>query len=600
MSKYWPTLRSKGDANGKRLASAFSPLECAVASSDDKEFVGRAGEPMRIARSMPSFDDLAAYICCPAAALVSELQQKTKLDVVWNALAIAPSKLASDYLCIGATVPKARSSRSLVTAKSRALNPTNTARALPKACLRRERILKLKWSYRMRRDDEMKLGLFLVRAGFHEGAWRDPAVPASGGVDVDHYAHLAALAEDAAFHFVFLADNPGVLERDHAHIARVSRNDGFEPITLLSALSSRTQHIGLVATATTTYHQPYHLARMFASLDHLSRGRAAWNIVTSGLKFEAANFGEEELPAHDTRYARAKEFVKVVKGLWDTWEDDAFIRDKQSGIFADTTKLHLLNHRGDYLSVRGPLNIARPPQGYPVLVQAGASDAGIEFAAEVGEVVFTAEPNLENGKRYYAALKEKARALGREDDQVLVMPGIVPIVGKTKQEASEKVRKLQSYTHIEVQLGLAERLLGFVTDLRSIDLDSLVPEILPQTNATQSTQKLLLELAVRRKFTWRQLIRWISEGKGFLVIVGTPDEIADVMVDTFDQRAADGFNVMPATVPGGLKDFIELVVPELRRRKRFRSRYSGRTLRENLGLKRPLNGFTHAGVSNRP
>lgn len=443
----------------------------------------------------------------------------------------------------------------------------------------------------MQRNHGMKLGLFLAQAGYHEAAWRDPNVPEKGGVDVDHYAHLAALAEGAAFHFIFLADSPCVLERDHAHIARVSRNDGFEPITLLSALSSRTQHIGLVATATTTYHQPYHLARMFASLDHLSNGRAAWNIVTSGVKFEAENFGDKELPGHDTRYARAREFVDVVKGLWDSWEDDAFIRNKQSGVFADTTKLHLLDHRGSYLSVKGPLNIARPPQGYPVLVQAGASSAGIAFAAEVGEVIFTSISSLEGGKEFYATLKDKARARGREHDQVLVMPGIVPIVGKTKQEASDKLQILQSYTHIDVQIGLAERLLGLVTDLRTVDLDSLVPEALPLTNFTQSVQKLLLDLAVRQKFTWRQLIRQISDSKSSLMVVGTPGEIASVMVDMFDQRAADGFNIMPTTVPGGLKDFVELVVPELRRRGKFRSGYSGRTLRENLGLKRPLNRF---------
>ncbi|VIO69864.1 LLM class flavin-dependent oxidoreductase [Bradyrhizobium ivorense] len=452
----------------------------------------------------------------------------------------------------------------------------------------------------MRRNDEMKLGVFIVQAGYHDGAWRDPSVPANGGIDIDYYADLAALAERAAFHFIFLADNPSVLDRDMTTIARISRNDAFEPITLLSALSSRTQDIGLVATATTTYHQPYHLARMFASLDHLSRGRAAWNIVTSGNKFEAPNFGEKELPDHDTRYARAREFVEVVKGLWDTWQDDAFIRDKESGIFVDTAKLHLLNHRGNYLSVRGPLNIARSPQGYPVLVQAGASDAGMGFAAELGEVVFTAEPSLEGGKRWYATLKEKARALGRENDQVLVMPGIVPIVGRTKQEASEKLQRLQSYTHVDVQIGLADRFLGFVTDLRSINLDSLVPEALPQTNSIQSRQKVLLDLAVRQKLTWRQLIRLVSDSKGHLMVVGTPDEIADAMVDTFDQRAADGFNVLPATFPGGLKDFVELVVPELRRRGKFRCGYSGQTLRENLGLKRPLNRFTQADVRSRP
>ncbi|MER9832283.1 LLM class flavin-dependent oxidoreductase [Mesorhizobium sp. M0134] len=451
----------------------------------------------------------------------------------------------------------------------------------------------------MRRNNEMKLGLFLAWVGYHQGAWRDPSAPANGGVDIDQCARLATLAEGAKFHFVFLADQQAVIY-DHAAIARVADNDGFEPITLLSALSSRTQDIGLVATATTTYYQPYHLARMFASLDHLSRGRAAWNIVTSFSNLEAQNFGEKELPHHDARYARAREFVEVVKALWDTWQDDAFIRDKQSGIYADTAKLHLLNHRGNHFSVRGPLNIARPPQGYPVLVQAGASDAGIAFAAEVAEAVFTAEPSLENGKRYYAALKEKARALGREDDQVLVMPGIVPIVGKTKQEASEKLQRLQSYTHIDALTGAAQLWLGSVLDLRSTDLDSLVPEALPQTNFIKSRQKLLLDLAARQKLTWRQLIRLVSDSRGHLMVVGTPDEIANTMVDVFDQRAADGFNVIPATVPGGLKDFVELVVPELCRRGKFRSKYCGQTLRENLGLKQPLNQFMQAGVNIRP
>lgn len=451
----------------------------------------------------------------------------------------------------------------------------------------------------MRRNDEMKLGLFLSRAGYHEGAWRDPSVPVSGGVDVDHYAHLAALAEGAAFHFVFLADTQGVID-DQAALARVSRNDGFEPITLLSALSSRTQEIGLVATATTTYYQPYHLARMFASLDHLSRGRAAWNIVTSASNAEAQNFGENELPEHDARYARAREFLEVAKGLWDTWQDDAFIRDKQSGVYADTTKLHLLEHRGRHFSVKGPLNIARPPQGYPVLFQAGASDAGIRFAAEVAEVVFTAEPSLEDGKRYYASLKGKARALGRKDDQVLVMPGIVPIVGRTKEEAKEKLQRLQSYTDIDVLIGTADLWLGSVTDLRSVSLDSLVPDTLPQTNSIQSRQKVLIDLAVRQKLTWKQLIRLVSDSRGHLMVVGTPDEIVDTMVNTFDHHAADGFNVLPLTVPGGLKDFVELVVPELRRRGKFRSRSFGKTLRENLGLKRALNRFAPAGLGSRP
>ncbi|WFU62655.1 LLM class flavin-dependent oxidoreductase [Bradyrhizobium brasilense] len=451
----------------------------------------------------------------------------------------------------------------------------------------------------MRRNGEMKLGLYLAWAGYHAGAWRDPNVRANGGVDVDHCAHLAALAEDAAFHFIFLADSQGISD-NHALIARTSYSGGFEPITLMSALSSRTQNIGLVATATTTYFQPYHLARMFASIDHLSGGRAAWNIVTSAYDFEAKNFDEETLTDHETRYARAREFVDVVKGLWDSWQDDAFIRNKHSGIFVDTEKLHFLNHRGKYFSVRGPLNIARPPQGYPVLIQAGASDAGIAFAAEIAEVVFTAQPFLEGGKQYYATVKAKARALGREDDQVLVMPGIVPIVGRTKQEASEKLNQLQSNTHIDVLIDGAALWLGSVTDLHSIDLDSLLPETLPQTNSIQSRQKLLVDLAVRKKFTWRQLIHFISDSNGHLLVVGTPEDIANVMVDTFDQRGADGFNVLPASGPGGLKDFVELVVPELRRRGKLRWRYSGQTLRENLGLKRPRHPTLQAGVSCSP
>ncbi|AVA24211.1 LLM class flavin-dependent oxidoreductase [Rhizobium sp. NXC24] len=443
----------------------------------------------------------------------------------------------------------------------------------------------------MQRSDEMTLGLYLSHSGYHEGAWLDPGVPTNAGSDIDRYAHLAALAERAAFHFVFLADHQGVIN-DRAAAARISRNYQSEPISLLSALSARTRDIGLIATASTTYNQPYHIARMFASLDHLSEGRAAWNIVTSASDSEAQNFGEEKLLGHDVRYARAREFVEVAKGLWDSWEDDAFIRDKESGVYADTTKMHLLDHQGHYFSVKGPLNVARPPQGYPVLVQAGASEAGISFAAEVGEVVFTAEPSLENGKRYYATLKEQARGFGRDEDQTLVMPGILPIVGATKQEAAEKLRRLQSYTHLDVLIGQAQLWLGSVIDLRSVDLDSLVPETLPQTNFIQSRQKLLLDLAARQKFTWKQLIRSVSDSRGHLMVVGTPSEIVNTMVDVFNNRAADGFNVLPSTVPGGLNDFVELVVPELRRRGKFRSGYlSGYTLRENLGLKRPPNQF---------
>lgn len=443
----------------------------------------------------------------------------------------------------------------------------------------------------MTRSDQMKLGVFLLQAGHNEGAWRDPGVPADGGVDIDHYTHLARTAEDAAFHFVFLNDSPSIRDQDEATIARVGRNDGFEPLTLLSALSARTERIGLVASATTTYHHPYHLARMFASLDHLSRGRAGWNIVTSAHKFEATNFGQERLPDHDERYDRGREFVDVVRGLWDSFEDDAFIRDKASGIFVDTRKLHVLDHHGSHFSVRGPLNIARPPQGHPVLVQAGASEAGMAFAAEFGEVIFTAEPSIENGRRYYESLKQKARAFNRTDDQILIMPGIVPIVGQTREEARQKLMRLQSYTHMDVLIGMADRLLGFVTDLRSVDLDSAVPRSLPQTNFIQSRQKLLLDLAARENLSWRELVGFIAAGHGHLIVVGTPDDVADTMIEFFESRAADGFNVLPAMFPQGLDEFIRLVLPELRRRGKFRSASATGDLRENLGLRRPGNRF---------
>jgi len=358
-------------------------------------------------------------------------------------------------------------------------------------------------------------------------------------------------------------------------------------LTLLPALATVTEHLGLIATASTTYNEPYHVARKFASLDHISGGRAGWNMVTSGNPHEAMNFGLEEHVEHATRYRRAREFFDVVTGLWDSWADDAFIRDVEAGVYFDPEKLHILNHKGEHLKVRGPLNIARPIQGWPVIVQAGASDAGRQLAAETAEVIFAAGNNIANARTFYADVKGRMEKLGRPRTHLKVLPGAFVVVGETAAEAREKRARLDSLVHYDSAIASLSVVLGH--DASGFDPDGPLPEI-PESNASKSGRERIVELAKRESLTVRQLAQRVG-GYGGLAFVGTPAMIADQMEEWLLTEACDGFNVMFPYLPGGLDDFVDHVVPELQRRGLFRRDYEGTTLRENLGLPRPENRF---------
>ncbi|SEA91691.1 LLM class flavin-dependent oxidoreductase [Paraburkholderia sartisoli] len=434
---------------------------------------------------------------------------------------------------------------------------------------------------------QIKLGAFLMETGHHIAAWRHPDAHATGGLDFAHYAEVAKIAERAKFDTIFFADSVSVRDTNLASLSRTARADHFEPLTLLSALSVVTQNIGLIATVSTTFNEPYNLARKFASLDHLSGGRSGWNLVTSSTESEALNFSFEKHPDHALRYERAHEFYDVVAGLWDSWEDDAFLRDKESGVYFDPEKLHVLNHRGKHFQVRGPLNVARSPQGWPVVVQAGASDAGRELAAQTAEVIFVAHQTLEEAQTFYRDIKGQLPKYGRQADHLKIMPGIFPVVGRTQDEARRKFDALQDLIHPTVGLSLLSNMSGDV-DLSSYPVDGPLPD-LPETNGGKSRQRLLFDLARRENLTIRDLYLRIAGARGHQQVVGTPESIADQLQQWFEEEGADGFNIMSPWLPGGLSDFAELVVPELQRRGLFRTEYEGRTLRENLGLPRPQN-----------
>ncbi|QRM46876.1 LLM class flavin-dependent oxidoreductase [Rhizobium sp. BG4] len=439
----------------------------------------------------------------------------------------------------------------------------------------------------MAERSQLRLGAFLYPTGHHIAAWRHPDAQADAGSNFAHYVELAQLAERGKFDLIFMADGVGTRGTDIEALSRTATRyvAQFEPITLLSALAAVTRNIGFVATASTSYNEPYHIARKFASLDHISGGRAGWNLVTSSSEHEAHNFGRDEHYAHGERYERAEEFADVVTGLWDTWEEGAFPRDKQSGLYFDPDKQHVLNHKGKFFKVRGPLNVARSPQGHPVLVQAGSSEPGKELAARTAEVVFTAHQTFEDARAFYTDLKGRLRKYGRHADDLKVMPGIFPVVGLTIAEAEEKFEQIQELIHPVVGLALLSGMTGGV-DLSAYPLDGPVPA-LPETNASKSRQRLLLDLAHRENLTIRQLYLRIAGARGHRQIVGTPAQIADEMQHWFTGGAADGFNIMPPHLPVGLHHFVDLVLPELRRRGLFRNEYEGTTLRQNLGLRTP-------------
>jgi FMN-dependent oxidoreductase (nitrilotriacetate monooxygenase family) len=432
---------------------------------------------------------------------------------------------------------------------------------------------------------QLHLGAFMRPATIHTGAWRYPGAFADANFNFGHMQRFIARLEDAKFDAFFMADHLAVLNMPMEALKRSHTVTSFEPMTLLSALAVTTKHIGLIATGSTTFDEPYHVARRFASLDHISGGRAGWNVVTTSNPDAALNFGLDEHMEHDERYRRAREFYDVVTGLWDSFADDAFVRDQAGGIFFDPERMQILNHKGKYFSVRGPLNIARPVQGWPVIVQAGASEAGRQLAAETAEAVFSPSDDIEGARRLYADIKGRMDRLGRDREALKMLPGLFVVVGESLDEAKDKRARLDALVHEESAIHSLSVWLGH--DVTEFDLDAPLPDV-PQTNASHSGRERVLAMGAREGLTVRQLARRLG-GWGGLAFVGTPQMIADEMQQWIEAEASDGFNILFPYLPEGLEDFVGKVVPELQRREIFRREYGGTTLRENLGLKRPPN-----------
>jgi alkanesulfonate monooxygenase len=450
--------------------------------------------------------------------------------------------------------------------------------------------LRIEWTHKgfFMATRQIKLNAFMRPASIHTGAWRYPGAWPDMNFNFAHIKRSIQTLERAKFDAFFMADHMAVLNMPVDALKRSHTVTSFEPFTLLSALSQATDHIGLVATGSTTFDAPYHIARRFASLDHISGGRAGWNIVTTSNPDAALNFGMDEHMEHGERYRRAREFYDVVTGLWDSFADDAFIRDVESGIYVDPDKMHVLNHKGKYLSVRGPLNIARPVQGWPVIVQAGASDAGRQLAAETAEAVFTAQPNIAIGRQFYADVKGRMAKAGRNPDHMKIQPACFVVVGETAEQAREKRAKLDSL--VDYANAIASLSIALGHDASKFDPDKPLPDDIPESNASKSGRERAIMLAKRDNLTVRQLAQRMGGFAG-LAMVGTPNSIADEMEEWLTTEASDGFTIQFPYLPGGLEDFCDKVVPELQRRGIYRREYEGKTLRENLGLPRPENRY---------
>ena len=439
----------------------------------------------------------------------------------------------------------------------------------------------------MTEQRQLRLGAFMRPVSIHTASWRYPGGMPDGNFNLKAITRFAQTLERGRFDAFFMADHLAVLNMPMEALKRSATVTSFDPLTLLPALAMVTEHLGLVATASTTFEPPYVIARRFASLDHISGGRAGWNLVTTSNPDAALNFGLEEHMEHGERYRRAREYFDVVTGLWDSWADDAFIRDVESGVFFDPDRLHVLDRKGEYLSVRGPLNIARPIQGWPVIVQAGASEAGRQLAAETAEVIFAAQSTLADGQRFYADVKGRMDKLGRQREHLKILPGAFVVVGDTLAEAQAKRAHLDSLVHYDS--GIASLSIALGHDASAFDPDGPLPEI-PESNASKSGRERVLALAAQEKLTVRQLAGRLGGYSG-LPMLGTPAMIADQMEEWLLGAGCDGFNVMFPYLPEGLEDFVDRVVPELQRRGLFRREYEGTTLRENLGLPRPENHF---------
>lgn len=430
---------------------------------------------------------------------------------------------------------------------------------------------------------QMHLNAFIFELGHHESAWRLPESRPADLVDLDYYQGLARTAERGNMDAIFFAD---LLTIDSS-IAR-KPCELLDPTLLLTAMAAVTEHIGLIATASTTYDDPYLLARRFATLDHLSKGRAAWNCVTTADTAAAANHGHDEPPTHAARYERAAEFLQVVQRLWGSWETDAVIADKETGVYADRDRISPIDHAGTHFKVRGPLNVPRPPQGRPVLVQAGSSPAGIAQAAEHAEAVFTAQQTLADAQAFYRELKAATRTFGRDPNSLKVLPGIMPIIGSTEEEAARRERELTEHMSYDEGLALLADMLG--VPAAELYLDAPVPEGTREVDAYEGNKSrflLITEMARRERLTVRQVLNRLGGGRGHRIVTGTPEQIADFLDEWVTQGGADGFNVMPPVLPSGLEVFVDEVVPVLQKRGLFRAEYAGSTLREHYGLSTP-------------
>ena len=434
---------------------------------------------------------------------------------------------------------------------------------------------------------QLHLGAFMRPVSIHTGAWRYPGAIRDANFSLKAIQRFIRSLEAAKFDYFFMADHLGVLNLPRQALMRSHTVTSFEPFTLLCALAGVTERIGLVATASTTYDEPFHVARRFASLDHISGGRTGWNVVTTSNPDSSRNFGLETQPDHAARYHRAREFHDVVTGLWDSFADDAFVMDAAKGIYFDPARMRALNHKGEHFSVTGPLNIARPVQGWPVIFQAGASDPGRQLAAETAEAVFAAESTLEGSKAYYDDVKGRAATVGRNPDHIKIMPAVFLVVGDTVEEAHAKRAKLDSLVHYDSGIHSLSGMLGH--DVSSFDPDGPLPDI-PESNASKSSRRFMIELAQAENLTIRQLAAKAGSYGG-LAFVGTAKTIADEMQHWLEQGACDGFTTMFPYLPEGLEDFTGKVVPELQARGLFRTEYEGETLRDHLGLPRPDNRF---------
>ncbi|MEE2759918.1 MAG: LLM class flavin-dependent oxidoreductase [Pseudomonadota bacterium] len=439
----------------------------------------------------------------------------------------------------------------------------------------------------------MHLGLFIAGEGHHIAAWRDVAVPDTiANQEIGHYMELARKGEAACFDFLFTADTNAVFYGDEiTEWSRTTQALRLEPLTLLSALAAVTERIGLVCTATTTYLEPFHVARLFASLDQISHGRAGWNLVTSSAPAEADNFSADAHPPSDERYARAAEFADVVLGLWDSWEEYAVLADKESGYYFDPAKLHRLDHEGAHFRVRGPLTVRRSSQGRPIIVQAGQSEEGRELAGATAEVVFTVQQDLEEARSYYQDIKARAIRHGRGADAVKVMPGLMPVVGASRAEAEAKLQRIQDF--IQPELGLKRLALILGSDLTGYNIDGPLPD-LPESTEQPGRQRVVIDMARRENLTIRQLYERVVGIRAHRVLTDTAENIADELQAWVEAGAADGFNILYLTYPEGIDEFIAGVIPILQSRGLFRTKYKGATLRDNLGLEVPANRYTAA------